>query len=166
MIRPSPTWILLFALSAAPAKSLQDAGAPQQEPAPESSSPFDPSPALLQALSKDEPAKASEFQRLDSFPALPEMRLRGLVKMRAKDRPAALIEVTGLGYLTVHEGENVTLNLPWKHVSLATPTKRTGPASPDAFVRQQLPVALRIEHIDAVGVTVEVGTLSERMVIR
>jgi hypothetical protein len=201
--------ILLFALLLAVAQDAakppaQDGSSAPPQPAAQQPTERTPSPAPAQTPTRPEsPFAADEDLRklldarppgddsepLGDRPALPEMRLRGLVKMKGKEKPAALIELRGIGTYTAREGEKLSFSLPGRTIS-ARPDPSAAPgsqgrlpgrdggtptggetsvvssASHGVVVREQIPIALRIEHVGPDGVLVEVGTLGQYLVIR
>jgi len=190
--------ILLLALLLA---STQDAAKQpaehgKEEPAPAASpppaahpqeSPFQVDEALRKLL--DQRPSGEDFEPLGDRPALPEMRLRGLVRMKGKEKPAALIELKGIGTFTAREGEKLSFTLPGRLVSAHSdprsgaahqnaPTGRDGKAPTESetslassashgiVVREQIPIELRIERVAPDGLLVEVGNLGQFVVIR
>lgn len=143
-------------------------------------SPFEIDPALRQALAPDEDSgEAGAFTPLADAPVMPVMRVRGVVKMRERSKPAAILEVEGVGRYTVREGERVSFSLAGKSSRALAVRARpqdgprrgseasaAAPAAPAPAVRQQIPIVLRVLEIANDGVIVEVGTLGERMIIR
>src|SRR5262245_22744397 len=103
----SRRWPLFLLLLTIPA--VQNPGAATQ-PASRPRNPFRPE-GSLRAPDRSRGSQGDEFQRLQSVPELPEMRLRGILKMKKKTRPAAMIEVTGVGSYLVHEGDKLGLTL-------------------------------------------------------
>jgi hypothetical protein len=188
--------VLLLASPQDPAKQPSDHTRQEPAPAPAAApppaaqpqeSPFQADEALRKLL--DQRPSGEDFEPLGDRPALPEMRLRGLVRMKGKEKPAALIELKGIGTFTAREGEKLSFSLPGRLVSAHsdpgpgatrpnTPTGRDGPAptqsetslvssaSHGVVVREQIPIALRIERVAPDGVLVEVGTLGQFVVIR
>ncbi|MCA8953864.1 MAG: hypothetical protein KDE27_30410 [Planctomycetes bacterium] len=74
------------------------------------------------------------FQPLAERPALPDMRLRGIVRLKRKAQPAALVELTGYGSYTVRQGESISFTLPGRALAAprVDPTGRTGQQGPTA----------------------------------
>jgi hypothetical protein len=165
---------LLFVLVAQTQDKARPANAAQTTAA--DTNPFRPSEAMLRALGGVESTTASGsadgFRHLENVPQLPRMHLRGVLKMKQHDKPAALIEVDDLGHYSVREGESFSFTLAWHQVVPNVPARSTSDDAParqsplPAVLSSQIPVVLRVERIERDGVIVEVGTLGERLVIR
>ena len=151
--------------------SFGPAGAPVQDPVRKpDQDPFVADDALRQALGADGAKQsADDFTPLGNTPAMPEMRLRAIVKMANKEKSAAVLEIKGVGSYTVREGEKLSFTLTGHFVTQNAPSRSgtaRAPANTAASVRSQIPIALRIDRIASDGVVVEVGTLGELLIIR
>ncbi len=174
-IHPTPLVLLLGLLRAA-APGQDAPPAPQPEPAapaePAARDPFAADPALLELLGRA-PAQPDDFQPLEERPGLPPMRLRGLVQMRGAERPAALVEIEGVGTYTTREGERLSFTLRGarRAPAAAAPPSEDGArarsvSASGGVLRSDLPIVLRVEHVGRDGVVVEVGSLGQYLVIR
>ena len=114
-----------FVLSAATGLA-QQVPPPPQEPVPAaksaaaaapSPSPFAPDAELRAALGGNQ-AAAETFQPLNDRPVLPEMHLRGIVRLAHKSQPAALIEVRGFGSYTARQGDSIAFTLPSQRLAV------------------------------------------------
>lgn len=169
-------FIFTFAQNAqGPAQAGTDGGAASQPAASRPRNPFQPSGSMDLLRSKLKSQGRGEFQHLQSLPQLPEMKLLGIIKMQKKDRPAAMIDVKGVGTYLIHEGDKLGLTL--RGQAEATTGDRdirivrsgdetSSRPSSASIIKNQVPVALRIDKISSEGVTVEVGTLGEFLIIR
>lgn len=158
----------------------RQADAPESGPAPEGAAqgPFELD-AKLSALLGGQTAETVDFEVLGERPPLPEMRLRGLVRMKGRTRYAALIELDGIGTFTRREGERLSFTLRGQRVaavpapgapSAAAPAARPGvrsaPAPTQRMVAVDQPIVMRIAKVSTDGVLVEVGSLGQYLVIR
>lgn len=157
-------------------------------------SPFQPDEALKRLLEGEKaPEKPGDtFQPLPDPPALPEMGLKGIVRLRGREKFAALVDIGGVGTYTVRENDKLSFTLPGRSIAVpnrtdaggtpsgtanvttspnqtatskSTPSVRTGTGR-GVLMREQVPVALKIVHVGPDGVLVEVGTLGEVLIIR
>lgn len=143
--------------------------APQETAKTPAQDPFAPSAELQRALDADANAgrRAGDFRALDEAPTLPEMHLRGVVKLEGRPVPAAVIELDGLGYYVVREGESLSFTLQWTRVVPAQASGVDGalPVAP-VLCKEPIPIALKVQRIERDSVQVQVGTLGEVLVIR
>lgn len=148
---------------------------PQEAPASApAKDPFQPAEDLARALGERR-AASGEFRPLDDRPQLPAMKLKGTLKMKSKASPAAAIQVEGAGSYVVREGGQLAFSIDAVSLrpSRVAPSPAAGAAAKQAngalaqeLVREQLPIALRVQRITADGVLVEVGTLGTTLIIR
>lgn len=169
--RPALLFILLL-LAAPAAARAQD---PSTQPASRPRNPFKPEGFELSGGKTRSPK--DEFQRLQNVPQLPEMKLLGIIKMQKKAKPAAMIEVKGVGSYLIHEGDKLGLTLrvtavdspadrDIRIVAVSDGSASRPSAATNVLLKNQIPVVLRIDKIAGDGVVVEVGTLGEYLVIR
>jgi hypothetical protein len=143
--------------------------APQEGAKPQAQDPFAPSPQLQRALDAEQGNErgSGDFRVLDEAPALPEMHLRGVVKLEGRAVAAAVIELDGLGHYVVREGESLSFTLQWTRVVPTTAPVADGAPPPAPVLRKEsIPIALKVQRIGRDSVQVQVGTLGEVLVIR
>ena len=131
--------------------------------------PFAPSPQLQRALDAEQGNErgSGDFRVLDEAPALPEMHLRGVVKLEGRAVAAAVIELDGLGHYVVREGESLSFTLQWTRVVPTSAPVADGAPPPAPVLRKEsIPIALKVQRIGRDSVQVQVGTLGEVLVIR
>ncbi len=157
---------LLFALLVGPMPD------PQNGPPP--TSPAKPDPfAVDDTLRKALGANSQDgFEKLESKPTLPKMKLKGYLAMAGKPSPAVAIEIDGVGTYVARKDSKIAFSLSGRFATAApkTPAAESGPSkTPEAsrvVVREQMPIVLLVKDISPEGVVVEVGTLGETLVIR
>lgn len=164
------TWIVLSApvpASLAP----QSPQTPAKDAAP--ANPFQPDEALRKLLGDGDAKRDDGFTPLDEAPSLPAMRVKAIVQMRSRGKPAAVVEVVDVGTYTVREGERLSFSMPGRAMTqsplqprAARDSRAPATSSSPLAVRQQIPIVLRIDKIAPDGVVVEVGTLGELLIIR
>lgn len=102
---------------------------------PQAADPFRADATLRSALGADRPG-AGSFEPLGQRPTLPEMHLRGVVRMAGRDKPAALVEVAGFGSYTARQGDTISFTLPVRALPVPGPAATgDGHANRTALVR-------------------------------
>lgn len=163
---------LLFAVLVGPMPGPQN-GPPRTSPA--KPDPFAVDDTLRRALGTKSP---EGFEKLESKPTLPKMKLKGYLAMAGKPSPAVAIEIEGVGTYVARKDSKIAFSLSGRFATPAPkspnpPSAATGPngtnGPPEAsrvVVREQMPIVLLVKDISPEGVVVEVGTLGETLVIR
>lgn len=194
MIRVGLVAIIHFAVAAHVVAQVDGA---ESRPTSRPSNPFKADEDVKSLLDQKEPAPAADdFRRLDVRPQLPEMKLRGLIRVGGSTKIAALIEITGVGTYSAREGDKLAFSVPARGAAIRPPAEKkkdettAAPNREDerarareaaksgqkgvttvddpglAPIQSTIPVVLKVGGVTRDGVTVEVGTLGEILIIR
>ncbi len=97
---------------------------------PTTDSPFKPGD-LIKEIFFNPPPKGpeEEFNPLPQRPTLPTMKLKGLLRLKGRDKQAALVEVGDVGTYAVREGERLAFTV---NARMTMPRPQPAPGTPGA----------------------------------
>jgi len=135
---------------------------PQDPPTtPRPRDPFTPSATLARRIG----VGADGFVPFEQRPTLPQMKLRGILKMKDKPGYTASVFVEAIGTYVAREGGQIVFSQSGSVVASNADVAAPNGRSP-VRLATTIPIVLKVQRVSPEGVVVEVGTLGQTMVIR